>query len=828
MKLSEPLVHGELVDVITPPLQPTMPSPKGPRIYVSSELDDPGALLVELNGGLAPPRRRVATPPRPAPRERRAISRWWPLWLTLCLLAIASGTIAGLLVRQHNQVKRSLQEARALARSHSLTPLRRALRHVRHAADLGGRRPEVVALAAALHAELTLEFGASELRVVQALMEEGTRLGADRLPRAADDMALARSYVKLARAPLPEAIGYMLKTLEQHPQLTELKLLYGEALTRNGELTLARQVLEALPVDDPQVLRARARLHHRLGAGPLSERLLRSARDYGLSPRLMELELCRYKIESNSADERTARTLRSITAAGALPPRQLGWAHLLLAMTNLRAGQSYQAGVSINAALKRRPVADAEFSYRASQLLLASHRFDEAYREAQEASRISPREPLYHTQLAAVDLAKDRPREVISRLAELGDDVPSSARLLQAEAHVSLDQLQQARGLLSKLPRAPALQRAPLVWARLHLRAGKPYLALRELSGAERRPGGHHAEIAVIRGLVALNVNDLATAARWMKTALKREPRSAEALWALAVVAIRQSDGKLAAQYLRRSIQVHPYFQRSRLELGELELRLGNHDAARAQFDKVLTLDASNFAALVGVARATVELGSKDAETYLKALRVGGHIALADRLTVRDLVVRGRWDQAIKAIKRLLRQRKLSKRGEVVLWLARAERARGDVDAAEKLYRRLLRQRDSRAAAQLGLSELFLDQNRLGSALRHGLSASEALTSGIYPLALRVRAGLQLARCYRRGDALGAAIAELQDVLELRPASFRANFELGQIYAALNKRDRAIHHLARALKARSTDRTARQELRRVCQDLTAPPAACQL
>ena len=73
---------------------------------------------------------------------------------------------------------------------------------------------------------------------------------------------------------------------------------------------------------------------------------------------------------------------------------------------------------------------------------------------------------------------------------------------------------------------------------------------------------------------------------------------------------------------------------------------------------------------------------------------------------------------------------------------------------------------------------------------------------------------------------LVAAIAELQDVLELNPSNLDANLELGQNYAQLNKRDRAVQHLARVLDLDGKNGLARRELARACHDLAPSPPDC--
>jgi len=314
-----------------------------------------------------------------------------------------------------------------------------------------------------------------------------------------------------------------------------------------------------------------------------------------------------------------------------------------------------------------------------------------------------------------------------------------------------------------------------------------------------------------------------------MRSALKKDPLQADALWALGIVARRQADARHALEYLMQAVKANPYLRRARLDLGRLQLRMGNNAGAQRQFDEVLLLDASNLPGLVGRARASVEQGSKEAPLYIRALRVRGHSTLAMMLEARLQMVQGEPNAAGRSLRRLLRKRGLEHRREVLLWLADTEHRLGDLTHASILYRQsvAIAGRGPAPAAKLGLSEISLKRDGLASALRHGLAAAEDLASGIFPLSLRASIGVQLARCYRQGDALGAAIAELQDVLELDRANLEANLELGQIYVSLNKRDRAVQHLAQVLEVDRRNVVAQRELIRVCQDMSPVPADCR-
>ena len=106
-------------------------------------------------------------------------------------------------------------------------------------------------------------------------------------------------------------------------------------------------------------------------------------------------------------------------------------------------------------------------------------------------------------------------------------------------------------------------------------------------------------------------------------------------------------------------------------------------------------------------------------------------------------------------------------------------------------------------------------------------AASRGVKRGLYGIPLRIRIGLQLAACHERASSRGAAIAELQEVLELSTKSYRANAQLGRIYLQLSKPQRALRYLTAAAKLRPSDPAARLALKRVCGKLPAPGPACR-
>jgi tetratricopeptide (TPR) repeat protein len=600
--------------------------------------------------------------------------------------------------------------------------------------------------------------------------------------------------------------------------------MYGEALTLNGEHYLAERVLEGLTSSSGGVLRARARLRAAQGAWDGARALLRTAQMYELPRSEVDLHLVQLRVDEGTADGRSLGTLESIASAASTPPRQQALALLLAATVQQAQGRIDRARASLSRAITIRKIPDPELSYRAGLLFLKLHDLENARREATEGVRLSPRNPRLADLMARIDVALDRPADAVALLTRWGEPAGASARLTLAEAYLRLEQPTRAAAALAKVSE-PSIRRRFLS-ARIQLALGKPYLALRELRdlGADQTA----AEAQRIRGLAALSLGDAQQAVATFQAALALDPLDAEALVSLARIARDRGDAKESQAYLARAVRSSPHLRQARLELAQLLLRLGEFGAARTQLDETLALEGSNRAALLGRARVAVELDSKDADFFLRALQVQGHGEATALLSARRHMVRGEWQAAADRLTELTLGKRLARDPDTLLWLGMALQKIGDVETAALTYERVLAASSKSVEAHLGLSEITLEAGDGEAALSHGQAALRDLASGAHPMPLRIAVKLQLARCHRRAGATGAAMADLEDILELVPEHVAAHLELGRIYASLDQRARAAQHLAAALAANRENPEARRELEKVCRGAPSQRSGCPL
>jgi tetratricopeptide (TPR) repeat protein len=455
-----------------------------------------------------------------------------------------------------------------------------------------------------------------------------------------------------------------------------------------------------------------------------------------------------------------------------------------------------------------------DFRRNAGALLLELHDLDAALVEAQEGHRLAPLDQGLRDLLARIDLAMDRPVQALRRLTSVAEPGPA-ARLTVTEAYLRAGQLPAARNALTRISEDQS-PRALLLRARVALAGGKPYAALREIGALTQRGGPVEAEAHLLRGLVALATADTAEAAHSFRAAVARDPLQAEALVELGRLRRQAADAAGARSFLEQAVAASPHLRAPRLELAELLAQLGDLPAAQLHFEEALVLDPGSEPALLGRAKAAVELDARGADTYLQALSARGQRAASEVLSARLLMQRGEHLKAATQLERPAR-RPGPLQAESALWLAQSLLRLNNLAAAELAFERAAELKVHLCESHLGLSQIDLRRGRVGTALLHASAAKEQLAGRIVPLALRTAIKLQLAQCHRQGESMGAAIVELQDVLELDRQSFEAHLLLGEIYASLGKRARAVQHLASAVKLNDKSKEARDELLRLCR-----------
>jgi tetratricopeptide (TPR) repeat protein len=746
----------------------------------------------------------------------QAKANWWPLWsaLTACLLICSS--LAVYVVYRRDQGRRLLAEARQMAQSGQINSLRRALELIRDAANLGGRSPEVIALAAAIHARLVVEFDESSLQTSKSLLDEVKRWSTPISPTASADLKLTRIRLALAQPLDPQGLARLRDWALNEPAA---RPYYIRALIHRGDLEQAARVAGRDTPHDAEAFAAQVELALARGSHETLARLSREARGvvWTEAQRLLawaRLEAANPKHLAGS-EERLARLQNNQS----LSRRERAWATLVRANLAHQRGAVARAQTNLRAALALE-VNEPLFTAEVARSLLRQSRPDLAADQIAKAQEWS-RENIRFRLIAAETALR---RDELSRAATLLDTISPALeqqRLLAADLALKYGRRDRAQQLIDGL--APASEGRRILQARLALADGKHQQALRLLS-QERG-----ANAAFCRGRAAEGLSDLVRAAREYEAAITLDQLHLGARRSLARVQLRQGQWRLGKANLEKAVQLgqtSDLARRIRLELAELLLRLGEH----AEADSHLRSDPSpgpDRDTLRAHALASVEQGQEQrAASLIAQLQQQGQINLARLFTLRQRMRSGRFADAARLAKEIDR-RWLEADVQGMYWIAELYRRLGQLDRAHALYKRLARTPGNSADAWLGLSLIAWNRGQVTASLTLASQASDAIRREVVSRRTRLQIHLQLARCQRHVDNLGPAIAELQEALDLEPTNFTANLQLGQIYAELEKQGRAVQYLSVAVRANRKDEQARATLARLCRRLAPAPEGCR-
>jgi tetratricopeptide (TPR) repeat protein len=263
----------------------------------------------------------------------------------------------------------------------------------------------------------------------------------------------------------------------------------------------------------------------------------------------------------------------------------------------------------------------------------------------------------------------------------------------------------------------------------------------------------------------------LAEAERRYREILARDPRHADSLHLLGVLAYQRGQHQSAADLIGQAIAIKtevPFFHNNR---GLALNALGRSEEAASHYERALALKAD----------------------YVEALSNLSHLRL----------VQGRVDEAIGLCRRALAHN--ANYAEAQLTLGNALREQGKLDEAVASYERALVLRPDFAEAANNLGNAFLERGQLDS-------AAAQLERAIALRADYAEAQNSLGVVIDKQGDHGKAIACFERTLKLRPDDAEVRNNLG---AALQNRgtfDEAIEHYERALVLRPDYVEARKNL----------------
>jgi len=316
------------------------------------------------------------------------------------------------------------------------------------------------------------------------------------------------------------------------------------------------------------------------------------------------------------------------------------------------------------------------------------------------------------------------------------------------------------------------------------------------------------------------------------RAVLRQDPRNADALHLLGLLAYQAGRHGVAADYIRQAIRVNGRISPFHNNLGNALQGLGRLDEAISAFEQALQLDPRNVEARVNLGNVLQDQRRFDqaARQYREALRRAPERAEIHNNLGNALLGAGRLEQAVEAFDEALRL--MPDYVEAYINRATALKESGRLIEAEACCREGLRRRPDLPAAHSNLAAILLQQGRLEEAeagCREALRLNPGFCESYCNLAailLRRKRFSEAEECARQAlrldprhpaayNNLGSALDEqdrseeaarcYREALRLQPGLVDAHNNLGNYYAARLCFDEALRCYDQALTVRPAD-----------------------
>ncbi len=637
--------------------------------------------------------------------------------------------------------------------------------------------------------------------------------------------------VNLEQGNVPGAVKELQRALDLGYSKNEVLPLLARSLLRSGEVDRIVKDFSDVALDDPKaqsiVLTAVGDAYMVKGDLPKARASYEKALA-GSDDALARVGLARTRLYGGDA----AGAETDLQAIVARNP-DLAEVHGALAEAALAQKRPDDAIKALQEVVRINP-SNVGSHYSLVSLLLQQNRPEEAVSRLEAMKKVAPKDPSTIYLQAFIDFRNNRFVEArdgaLAALKSAPEFLP--AHLLAGTAMVRLNEQVQAQIHLTKvLSRAPGQVLARTMLVTSHLALGEAQRAMEVLQPLLESPS-LDARLLGLAGQVYLSNGDFAKAESYFARAAKAAPEDARARMQLGVAKMAGGDAQGAFSELETASQMDEGGIRADLALvaghmrrGELDkalqaqvqlerkqpdnplvhnlrggLMLAKRDpaAARAAFEKALTIKPDYLAAAVNLAR--LDIADKKPDNGLTRLKA---IAERDPKNVEAQLAYADFQSSTGA-----------EPAAVLATLQRAEKASPAALVPKlALVQHYLRTRDTKAAlsvAQEAVAAYPNDLRALEAATRAQLAAGEtqqAISSLNKVLALQPRAIgalVQLADIHRANKDLTAAEQSLRKALAIRADAVDAQARLAGILVERGDRDGALQ-IARTVQKQRAD-----------------------
>ncbi len=385
----------------------------------------------------------------------------------------------------------------------------------------------------------------------------------------------------------------------------------------------------------------------------------------------------------------------------------------ILARIAMHEGNTDEAVRILSEMIAKKP-SDWEARLERAQIYLATQRYEEALADANEALRLTDRNPFANFIRGSVYMRlkklDDAVHEYQQAAARLPGHLPSHFWL--ARCYLMKDKLREAVEELNTVVKInPRFIPARLVLASAHLQQGYPDGAINTLQEALHYDP-NNVEVRRLLGVAYLHKGEHDQALKHFSEMAKQDPGAPRAHQILAGIALAKGDVDKAVHHCLKALDVEPKNVDVHFLLGLAYLRRNRLDGARRQFERVLELRGRHPGARMNLAAVHLRLREFDLaqEQYQRCIEEDPTLTKPRYNLARLYILERKFDKAEGELNQLLKVD--AEKAKVHLALAELHRAKGEKDKAVQAARSALAIDPKLHAARTFMARLHMaDQN---------------------------------------------------------------------------------------------------------------------
>lgn len=406
---------------------------------------------------------------------------------------------------------------------------------------------------------------------------------------AAAHVYLAKTY--LTESKLPESMEQYKQAEELAPQNVEVRVTLARLYAANGDFASAATTLSAIPVSRLPAEAVPVKVGSLVATGHTNEAIQLAD---GIKNPAVDLAVAEVFVTSKLPDQ-ALKMLSAAESSGKRPPARF---YFIKAKALDATGKQTAALENFQKALALEP-SSHEFLLATAELYAREGKHQQAYELLQRADKVAPGSP-----------AILRPLILEASFAGKGTEVQDAAEQLAAKSEDPKDLFVAASVFLKSTRQDEAI---PLLQKYLEKYSDDPAAWVGLGLGYEDQKKFPEAQKA-------------------FESALKADPKFAEAEYQLGVITEVAGNSAEASRHYERALEMEPNHVPAMTKLGKLYLEAGQYQKAQEVLLKAESLDPSNRQTEYALALVYSKLGKREeAKAHMEKFQKAGPIGATEK-----------------------------------------------------------------------------------------------------------------------------------------------------------------------------------------------------